>query len=56
MKLNIGSLNNKEFWQSAGIELPQFDVTEAAKETFNNPVWVHFGAGSLFRAFHAIVM
>lgn len=56
MKLNKEALKDKDFWLNAGIELPQFDVEKAAKETFDHPVWVHFGAGSLFRAFHAIIM
>ncbi|MBO4415028.1 MAG: mannitol dehydrogenase family protein [Lachnospiraceae bacterium] len=56
MKLNLEALKDKSFWENAGIELPEFDAAEASKETFKNPVWVHFGAGSLFRAFHAIVM
>ena len=56
MKLDYNSLSDKKFWQDADITLPEFDVREAAKKTFEKPVWVHFGAGSLFRAFHAIVM
>ena len=56
MKLSLNALENKQFWQEAGIELPKFDVAAAAEKTVNRPVWVHFGAGSLFRAFHALVM
>lgn len=39
-----------------GIRLPKFDrekVTEATKE---NPFWIHFGAGNIFRAFQANVV
>lgn len=56
MKLNYNSLEDKQFWKEAGVDLPKFDVTKAAQKTKANPIWVHFGAGSLFRAFHAIIM
>ena len=56
MKLNMDSLNNRQFWEDNGIKLPEFDVGRTSKYTLKNPVWIHFGAGSLFRAFHAMVM
>ena len=56
MKLDRLALENKQFWQEAGIKLPQFDVEKTAACTLEKPVWIHFGAGSLFRAFHAMVM
>ena len=56
MKLNLETLGNSEFWKSNNVILPGFDVKATAGYTLENPVWVHFGAGSLFRAFHALVM
>ena len=56
MKLNTQGLREVKLWEKAGYALPQFDrekVTEATKE---NPFWVHFGAGNLFRAFQANVV
>jgi fructuronate reductase len=56
VKLNTQGLREVKLWEKAGYALPQFDrekVTEATKE---NPFWVHFGAGNLFRAFQANVV
>ena len=54
MKLNrTGVLNNKEEWLSKGYDLPHFDIDAMAAATKAAPVWVHFGAGNIFRAFHA---
>ncbi len=54
--LDNKGLENKAQWEEKGYDLPAFDrakVTEATKE---NPFWVHFGAGNLFRAFQANVV
>ncbi|MDO5423530.1 MAG: mannitol dehydrogenase family protein [Eubacteriales bacterium] len=56
MRLNKQGLADKAAWEAAGYALPQFDrekVTEATKE---NPFWIHFGAGNIFRAFQANVV
>lgn len=54
MKLNrTGVLNNKEEWLSKGYDLPHFDIDAMAAATKAAPVWAHFGAGNIFRAFHA---
>jgi fructuronate reductase len=53
MKLTIEGLKNKEEWLSKGYKLPAFDIEAVAAETKAHPVWVHFGAGNIFRAFHA---
>lgn len=36
-----------------GYHLPQYDRAAMLAETRENPVWVHFGAGNIFRAFQA---
>jgi len=53
MKLNISNLKNKEFWQSKGYQLPNFDIEKMKENTLKNPMWLHFGAGNIFRAFPA---
>lgn len=52
MKLNIASLQNeKTAWEKAGVLLPSYDVKTVQEETRENPTWVHFGIGNIFRIF-----
>ena len=56
MRLSAEGLKDRAKWEEAGYALPKFDrekVTEATKE---NPFWIHFGAGNIFRAFQANVV
>lgn len=53
MRLNNESLRKREDWEKAGFELPGFDRDAVLKNTRENPTWVHFGAGNIFRAFPA---
>ncbi len=53
MRLNAEELGNTDQWIRAGISLPQFDRAKTIVETRNNPIWVHFGAGNIFRIFPA---
>jgi fructuronate reductase len=53
MELNRKSIQNKEVWNSAGVLTPLYDVDRMIAETRKNPVWVHFGAGNIFRGFIA---
>lgn len=55
MKLNRSALENRSQWADAGIALPRFDLETVAAETAKAPVWIHFGAGNIFRAFPAAV-
>lgn len=55
MRLREKELENKKLWEDAGFELPAFDRDKMIKKTKENPEWVHFGAGNLFRAFPAAV-
>ncbi len=50
MKLSLQTLN--EFLDK-GYRIPRHDVDSVKKETKENPIWVHFGAGNIFRAFPA---
>ena len=55
MRLNDKELQNKKAWEEAGFILPAFDRDEVTKRTKENPTWIHFGAGNIFRAFPAAV-
>ncbi|MBR2571363.1 MAG: mannitol dehydrogenase family protein [Clostridia bacterium] len=50
MKLNLEQLKNRREWEAAGFRLPDFDVEAMRRRTWENPRWLHFGAGNLFRA------
>ena len=43
-------------WEAKGYQLPQYDIAAVAKKTHDEPTWVHFGAGNIFRAFQANVV
>lgn len=51
MKLNIEGIQNRQAWEKAGIKLPAYDVEAVAANTQKAPLWVHFGAGNIFRIF-----
>ena len=55
MKLNHESLKNVQAWQQIGVKVPAFDRDAMLKNTAENPVWVHFGAGNIFRGFIAVL-
>ena len=58
MKLNdiLSSDFNQEEWVAKGYQLPQFDMATVAKKTHDQPTWVHFGGGNIFRAFPAAIL
>ena len=53
MQLNENGLKNRAEWEKKGYDIPKYDRLEMVKKTRENPLWVHFGAGNIFRAFHA---
>jgi fructuronate reductase len=53
LKLKKEELKDKAQWEKAGINPPQFDYQNLIDQTKENPEWVHFGAGNIFRAFIA---
>jgi fructuronate reductase len=53
MKLGITDLKNKQPWQDKGYQLPIFDINKVKQNTLKDPIWLHFGAGNIFRAFPA---
>lgn len=56
MKLNGRGLADRTPWETAGFRLPRFDREAVAAATKENPFWIHFGAGNIFRAFQANVV
>ena len=58
MRLNdilSGSFDRAQ-WESKGYELPSYDIAGLVKRTHDNPTWLHFGAGNIFRAFPAAIL
>ncbi len=53
MKLTLEGLKDKAAWEAAGIQLPNYDIEKVRADTIAAPVWVHFGAGNIFRIFIA---
>lgn len=52
MKLNLSSIiGEKNKWEEKGYSLPQYDIQKMREETKQEPIWLHFGAGNIFRAF-----
>ena len=50
-----GSYNAAQ-WESKGYSLPQYDIAAVRRNTAENPTWVHFGGGNIFRAFPAAIL
>ncbi len=54
MKLTrTGVTADRAAYAAAGYDLPTFDYETIQRNTLERPVWIHFGAGNLFRAFQA---
>ncbi|NSW89439.1 MAG: mannitol dehydrogenase family protein [Firmicutes bacterium] len=53
--LNKENLKDKKLFEKAGVKVPNFDVDTMISNTAENPIWVHFGAGNIFRGFIAVL-
>ena len=56
MKLSLDALKDHVPWEEADFELPRFDPAAVRAKTLRRPVWLHLGAGNLFRALPAALM
>ncbi|HIW82022.1 MAG TPA: mannitol dehydrogenase family protein [Candidatus Acetatifactor stercoripullorum] len=57
MKLTLeGIKKDRDAFLAAGYRLPAFDYSQVAENTQKRPVWIHFGAGNIFKAFQANVL
>ena len=56
MKLNAQGLADRKQWEEKGYDLPKFDSAAVTAATKENPFWIHFGPGNIFRAFQANVV
>jgi len=53
MKLNREAIKNAKDWP--GYSLPKFDVSAMVERSKKEPIWLHIGAGNIFRAFPALL-
>lgn len=53
MKLNINNLDVLAELKEKGYAIPEYDVSLMRRSTREAPIWIHFGAGNIFRAFIA---
>ena len=53
--IKSGKFNPAE-WEAKGYQLPKFDIEAVAAKTYEEPTWVHFGGGNIFRAFPAAIL
>lgn len=51
MKLTLAGIKQTQDWKKANIALPSYDVEKTVETTKHSPVWLHFGAGNIFRIF-----
>lgn len=54
-EIQAGTYDAKQ-WEEKGYELPKFDLEAVRKKTHDEPTWIHFGAGNIFRAFPAALL
>ncbi|WP_279232051.1 mannitol dehydrogenase family protein [Clostridium sp. HBUAS56017] len=53
LELNNEGIKSREEWEKRGFKIPKFNREKVIKETKENPTWIHFGAGNIFRSFPA---
>ncbi len=53
VRLTDEGLGNRTQWEERGVRLPAYNRAAMREKTMKEPVWVHFGAGNIFRGFIA---
>ena len=53
LRLTRAGLRDAAGWNKIGVKTPSFDLEQMEENTRQAPVWLHFGAGNIFRAFIA---
>ncbi|MBE5966263.1 MAG: mannitol dehydrogenase family protein [Lachnospiraceae bacterium] len=53
MVVSMKLVNYDASWKDKGYELPEYDREQIRNNTRENPTWIHFGAGNIFRGFPA---
>ena len=53
MKLTTQGTQQRAVWEAKGFTLPSFDREKMIAKTMQDPTWIHFGAGNIFRGFPA---
>ncbi len=53
MVISMRLVNYDASWKEKGYELPEYDREQISRNTKENPTWIHFGAGNIFRGFPA---
>lgn len=51
MELTLNGLKEIEKWNDINTSIPKYDIQKVKENTKNNPTWLHFGAGNIFRIF-----
>ncbi|QEA37559.1 mannitol dehydrogenase family protein [Leuconostoc citreum] len=55
VKLSDNYVQNRDAFELAGVKVPSYDHETVVTRGLQNPRWIHFGGGNLFRAFHAAI-
>ncbi len=53
--LSNSNIKDKDEWKRAGIDLPGFDIEQAAQRTAEHPTWLHFGAGNILKGYISVL-
>ena len=53
MKLSNHIYKNRDLWEAKSYNVSTYDRAKVIANTHDNPEWIHFGAGNIFRSFQA---
>ncbi len=53
LQLTNKGLQDRKDWEAKGIRLPQYDRPAMQARTIEEPIWLHFGGGNIFRGYIA---